>query len=126
MGRRKTRNRDATCIVCGRPYQKGKDIQQTCCRECGSIVCWSSRYGMTIPEYQAYLAQRKAEKLSPSKKARKEAMRPIPNPQAGPRVCLCCNRTFPSTGPGNRICERCAASEEATPCRIHTAHIREG
>lgn len=25
-----------------------------------------------------------------------------------PRVCLRCEKTFPSTGPGNRICKRCS------------------
>jgi hypothetical protein len=113
------------CEVCGTPFpiDHSNRGQKRCGLKCGMIAYWARRKGMTV---EAYLAQRKAEKLSPSKKARKEAMRPIPNPQAGPRVCLSCNRTFPSTGPGNRICERCAASEEATPCRIHTAHIREG
>lgn len=28
-------------------------------------------------------------------------------PQKSPRVCLKCQKTFESTGPGNRICMRC-------------------
>ncbi len=28
--------------------------------------------------------------------------------RAAKRVCLKCNQTFPSKGPGNRICRKCA------------------
>jgi hypothetical protein len=28
-----------------------------------------------------------------------------------PRRCLSCSSSFPSTGPGNRICTRCRSSE---------------
>lgn len=27
-----------------------------------------------------------------------------------PRTCLGCDKTFPSTGPGNRICPKCTAT----------------
>lgn len=32
-----------------------------------------------------------------------------PRPKTPPRKCLCCGRTFASTGPGNRMCARCRA-----------------
>lgn len=31
----------------------------------------------------------------------------VPVMQAKQRTCLKCNRLFPSTGPGNRICSKC-------------------
>ena len=43
-----------------------------------------------------------------------EELEPLPVAEARPRRCLKCGRTFPSTGPGNRICPDCAARNRAT------------
>lgn len=48
-----------------------------------------------------------------------------PDPFAGQtartRICLVCDRTFLSSGPGNRICPRCSHRRRSdTPIHTHT------
>lgn len=45
--------------------------------------------------------------LTPSESETVAKPEPEANPDAKPRTCLKCGKTFDSTGPGNRICPRC-------------------
>jgi predicted RNA-binding Zn-ribbon protein involved in translation (DUF1610 family) len=48
-----------------------------------------------------------------------------------PRVCLRCNKTFASTGPGNRICPPCGqvnvgkAETSVSKTKYKTSHLRD-
>ena len=113
MGRR-AKLEEGICAVCKQPFviDHSNRGQKHCGPKCGQIACWARRKGLTVEEY---LATRKAEKLSPSKAARKEALRPLKNPDACQRRCLCCDREFPSAGKYNRICPTCRDSQEPSP-----------
>lgn len=54
----------------------------------------------------------------------------IDNRPRQPRNCLRCNKTFPSTGPGHRICDLCSATNgrmgRPVDARAHGAYHRQG
>lgn len=59
---------------------------------------------------------RRAREMAAARKAQAARERQMAA-SAGPRVCLSCDRTFPSEGPWNRICPKCSGGDRRSAVR---------